>query len=66
MSESGPPRTWTVASKDPPTERFEGEVWLVCPLKGFDCARVPRDRFGKEWATDVMAVHVAISHRTWN
>jgi len=44
----------------------EDEVWLVCPLKGFDCARMAQEPFGEQWASDVIAVHVAIHHRAWN
>lgn len=51
---------------EPPRVCYENEVWLVCPLKGFDCARVPREVFGEQWAADVIAVHVAIHHRVWD
>jgi len=56
---------WVALAWEPPSVRYENEVWLVCPMKGFDCARVPRYRFGEQWAADVMAVHVAIHHRRW-
>ncbi|MFL6123733.1 hypothetical protein [Actinophytocola sp.] len=65
MTKQVPP-SWVALTHDPPSVHFEDEAWLVCPLNGFDCARVPRDRFGEEWAADVMAVHVAISHRRWS
>lgn len=45
---------------------FEDELWHICPVRGFECGRVPRNPFGERWAVDVMAVHVAIHHRTWN
>jgi hypothetical protein len=43
-----------------------GDIWLVCPLNGFDCGRVPRSLFGELWAVDVIAVHVAIHHHVWD
>jgi hypothetical protein len=64
MSKEDPPG-WALLTHDPPTVLWENEIWLVCPLRGFNCARVPRDLFGEEWGTDVMAVHVAIHHRLW-
>jgi hypothetical protein len=57
---------WMPLTRDPPTVLYEDKVWLVCPLKGFDCGRVPRDPFGERWAVDVMAVHVGIHHRIWD
>ncbi|MGB3439042.1 MAG: hypothetical protein WBA97_09860 [Actinophytocola sp.] len=57
---------WVPLTRDPPAVSYEGAVWLVCPLHGFDCGRMPRDLFGEQWAADVMAVHVAIHHRIWD
>jgi hypothetical protein len=65
MSTEGRP-PWVVVSSDPPSVRFKNEIWLVCPLEGFDCARVRCDRFDDTWAADAMAVHVDISHRRWS
>jgi hypothetical protein len=56
---------WVAISNDPPAVLLDGEVWLVCPLRGFDCARVPQQPFGESWGLDVLAVHVALHHRTW-
>lgn len=58
-------RPWIPLTRDPPSVLFENEIWLVCPLKGFDCARIRRDPFGEEWAADAMSVHVDIYHRPW-
>jgi hypothetical protein len=44
---------------------YHGEIWIVCPVNGFDCARIPRHPYGELWGSDVMAVHVAIHHRRW-
>lgn len=57
---------WTVVSKDPPAVLFKGQVWLVCPVGGFDCARLPMTQFDAQMTADVMAVHVAVSHSRWS
>jgi hypothetical protein len=44
----------------------EGTTWLICPVKGFDCGRVPLSTFGEQWAQDVIAVHVGLHHRHWH
>jgi hypothetical protein len=54
---------WVPAGRD--SVFFEGEVWLICPVRGFECGRVPQQPFGEAWARDVMAVHVAIHHKLW-
>ncbi|HEY0690671.1 MAG TPA: hypothetical protein VGD71_16725 [Kribbella sp.] len=54
------------AGADLPSVLHDGVVWLVCPFNGYDCARVPRDQSGVQWAMDVISVHVALHHRRWD
>jgi hypothetical protein len=56
---------WVPVAADPPAVLYRGDIWLVCPVKGFDCGRVRRDPFGQQWAMDVMSVHCGLYHQTW-
>lgn len=55
-------RTFALVSEDPPTVRYEGELWLICPVDGFWCAHT---RSSTGWAQDVMDIHVQIKHRSF-
>jgi len=49
---------------DLPTEPvvaiIQGERWLICPLRGSECCRIPDT---SSWSADAMAVHIQVSHR---
>lgn len=51
-----------------PTAVVEGVTYLVCPVGGFDCAHIERNRQGlsSTWARDVIDVHVKVSHTRWS
>lgn len=58
-----PAPEWIVVGRN--AVSYQGTIWLVCPVKGFDCGRVPLGTFGDQWAADVIAVHVGLHHRLW-
>ena len=43
-----------------PAVVIRGDRWLVCPIGGAECCRVGAT---SDWAADVIAVHVRVSHR---
>lgn len=50
-----------------PTEIVrDGQLWLVCPVRGENCARTSLSRLPREWAVDAMARHVELAHKLWH
>lgn len=45
---------------------IKGETFLLCPVLGRECLRIPTAGFGRQMASDAMDVHVRVSHRPWS
>lgn len=43
---------------------IDGQQWHTCPLGGAACMRVAAT-ISRDWAEDVIAVHLALHHRAW-
>jgi len=46
-----------------PLDVIDGETWVVCPVRGAGCMRVPLSL--GTWALDAVHVHTTVIHRRW-